>query len=100
MCKLGHPVATLPNNGGDYTSLSLKDVNSANHNHALYCYVCLVSRLLCVQTFVALSCRLNFALDTAIAMITIARVGVVVFVIIIIVGRSKLLFVSFACRVL
>eukprot|EP00965_Chrysotila_dentata_P122646 4053815-Pleurochrysis_carterae.AAC.1 len=26
----GHPVATLPSDGGDYTSLSLNDVNAAN----------------------------------------------------------------------
>eukprot|EP00965_Chrysotila_dentata_P076383 2523013-Pleurochrysis_carterae.AAC.1 len=31
MYKWGHPVATLPNDGGDYTSLSQNDVNSANH---------------------------------------------------------------------
>eukprot|EP00965_Chrysotila_dentata_P073903 2440994-Pleurochrysis_carterae.AAC.1 len=31
MYKWGHPVATLPSDGGDYTS-SLNDVNSANHH--------------------------------------------------------------------
>eukprot|EP00965_Chrysotila_dentata_P228679 6196744-Pleurochrysis_carterae.AAC.1 len=31
MYKWGHPVSTLPSVGGDYTSLSLNDVNSANH---------------------------------------------------------------------
>eukprot|EP00965_Chrysotila_dentata_P117821 3893548-Pleurochrysis_carterae.AAC.1 len=30
--KWGHPVATFPSDGGDYTSLSLNDVNSANHH--------------------------------------------------------------------
>eukprot|EP00965_Chrysotila_dentata_P056628 1878639-Pleurochrysis_carterae.AAC.2 len=32
MYKWGHRLATLPSNGGDYTSLSRKDVNSANHH--------------------------------------------------------------------
>eukprot|EP00965_Chrysotila_dentata_P217260 6189882-Pleurochrysis_carterae.AAC.1 len=31
MYKWGHPVATLPSDGGDYTSLSQNDVISANH---------------------------------------------------------------------
>eukprot|EP00965_Chrysotila_dentata_P202309 6181060-Pleurochrysis_carterae.AAC.1 len=31
MYKWGHPVATLPNDEGDCTSLSQNDVNSANH---------------------------------------------------------------------
>eukprot|EP00965_Chrysotila_dentata_P011749 385443-Pleurochrysis_carterae.AAC.2 len=31
MCEWDHPVATLPSDEGDYTSLSLNDVNSANH---------------------------------------------------------------------
>eukprot|EP00965_Chrysotila_dentata_P258113 6213108-Pleurochrysis_carterae.AAC.1 len=31
MYKWGHPVATLPSDEWDYTSLSQKDVNSANH---------------------------------------------------------------------
>eukprot|EP00965_Chrysotila_dentata_P258658 6213303-Pleurochrysis_carterae.AAC.1 len=30
MYEWGHPVATLPSDGGDYTLLSLNDVNSAN----------------------------------------------------------------------
>eukprot|EP00965_Chrysotila_dentata_P057886 1919001-Pleurochrysis_carterae.AAC.1 len=30
--KWGHPVATLPSDGGDCTSLSLNNVNSANHH--------------------------------------------------------------------
>eukprot|EP00965_Chrysotila_dentata_P024410 808013-Pleurochrysis_carterae.AAC.1 len=30
MYKWGHPVATLPSNGGDYASLSQNDLNSAN----------------------------------------------------------------------
>eukprot|EP00965_Chrysotila_dentata_P234930 6200445-Pleurochrysis_carterae.AAC.2 len=34
MYKWGHPVATLPSDGVDYTSLSLNDVNSANHRRA------------------------------------------------------------------
>eukprot|EP00965_Chrysotila_dentata_P153205 5063273-Pleurochrysis_carterae.AAC.1 len=35
MYKWGHPVAyvaILPSDGGDYTWLSLNDVNSANHH--------------------------------------------------------------------
>eukprot|EP00965_Chrysotila_dentata_P111132 3672899-Pleurochrysis_carterae.AAC.1 len=32
MHKWGDPVATLPSGGGDYTSLSLNDVKSANHH--------------------------------------------------------------------
>eukprot|EP00965_Chrysotila_dentata_P182576 6028253-Pleurochrysis_carterae.AAC.2 len=32
MYKWGHPVATLPSDGRDYASLSLNDVNSANHS--------------------------------------------------------------------
>eukprot|EP00965_Chrysotila_dentata_P011808 387442-Pleurochrysis_carterae.AAC.1 len=31
MYKWGHPVATLPSDGGNYTSLSQNDANSANH---------------------------------------------------------------------
>eukprot|EP00965_Chrysotila_dentata_P225054 6194541-Pleurochrysis_carterae.AAC.1 len=31
MYKWGHPVATLPSEEGDYTSLSQNDANSANH---------------------------------------------------------------------
>eukprot|EP00965_Chrysotila_dentata_P147260 4862016-Pleurochrysis_carterae.AAC.1 len=30
--KWGHPVASLPSDGGDYTSFSLNDVNSANQS--------------------------------------------------------------------
>eukprot|EP00965_Chrysotila_dentata_P238764 6202706-Pleurochrysis_carterae.AAC.1 len=33
--KWDHSVATLPSDGGDYTSLSLNDVNSANQNSRL-----------------------------------------------------------------
>eukprot|EP00965_Chrysotila_dentata_P183820 6069698-Pleurochrysis_carterae.AAC.1 len=32
MYKWGHPVATLPSDGGDYTSLSRNNLNSANHH--------------------------------------------------------------------
>eukprot|EP00965_Chrysotila_dentata_P090567 2988991-Pleurochrysis_carterae.AAC.1 len=32
MYKWGQPVATLPSDGGDYTSLSLNDVYSAKHH--------------------------------------------------------------------
>eukprot|EP00965_Chrysotila_dentata_P245835 6206802-Pleurochrysis_carterae.AAC.1 len=31
-CNWGHPVASLPSAGGDYTSLSQNDVNAANHH--------------------------------------------------------------------
>eukprot|EP00965_Chrysotila_dentata_P022445 743168-Pleurochrysis_carterae.AAC.1 len=31
-CKWGHPVATLPSDGWDSTSLSLNYVNPANHH--------------------------------------------------------------------
>eukprot|EP00965_Chrysotila_dentata_P248448 6208330-Pleurochrysis_carterae.AAC.1 len=34
--RWGHPVATLPSDGGDYTSLSLYDVNSANQDRGTY----------------------------------------------------------------
>eukprot|EP00965_Chrysotila_dentata_P022856 757827-Pleurochrysis_carterae.AAC.1 len=33
MDKRGHPVATLPSDGGDYTSFSQIVINSANHHH-------------------------------------------------------------------
>eukprot|EP00965_Chrysotila_dentata_P059273 1967559-Pleurochrysis_carterae.AAC.1 len=33
MYKGGHPVATVPRDGGDYTSLSQNDVNSTNQPH-------------------------------------------------------------------
>eukprot|EP00965_Chrysotila_dentata_P162114 5353503-Pleurochrysis_carterae.AAC.2 len=32
MYKWGHPVTTLPSDGGDYASLSQNDVNFANHH--------------------------------------------------------------------
>eukprot|EP00965_Chrysotila_dentata_P211656 6186578-Pleurochrysis_carterae.AAC.1 len=36
MYKWGHPVANLSSDGGDYTSLSLNDVNSANQADTSY----------------------------------------------------------------
>eukprot|EP00965_Chrysotila_dentata_P004948 162051-Pleurochrysis_carterae.AAC.1 len=36
----GHPVATLPSDEGDRTSLSQNDVNSANHNKDLKQHLC------------------------------------------------------------
>eukprot|EP00965_Chrysotila_dentata_P257682 6212969-Pleurochrysis_carterae.AAC.4 len=44
MNKFGHPVATLPSDGGDYTSLSQKYVNSANQR-TVYCIIVIAIEL-------------------------------------------------------